>query len=404
MIADEAMAPAGMRALAVAAAALLGASWWLVEPSTTLRMGLLDVVLFIAAAAVMELLPIRLPDQRAVPTSLAVVGAAAIVGAAPPVLALIAAAGWGSARLLDRGAAPTAVVLQRAAGGWTLAGVAALGSALGPDPWRGVTEHEIAASVDAGAAAAVGVAILVGVPVLGAFARRSAARFLVRRSWEAVHANLLVGTAVSATAALGALVHPVLQHWTLPTMLIPLFAARIGLDRLAMSSRAYDQTLRAMSRLPEQLDTVSEGHGVRVAVLAREVALELGLDARLVADVVRAAHLHELGRIQLEHDGPVTQRELAVLGAGVIGESPRLARAARIVEAHGRLHDMGEVDPGCDVGARIVAACCDIDRYAPDPWSSAQRQEVVVRLVRDVGDLDVVAALTRVLDRGTAAV
>jgi HD superfamily phosphodiesterase len=138
---------------------------------------------------------------------------------------------------------------------------------------------------------------------------------------------------------------------------------------------------------------------VRVGELAREVALELGLDVATVADTVRAAHLHELGRIKLERDAPVTQRELALAGASVIHEAASMDRVARVVAAHGDLTGREAADETIALPARIVAACCEIDRYAPDPGEPGQRQEVVVRLVRDIGDLEVISALTRVLDR-----
>jgi hypothetical protein len=50
-------------------------------------------------------------------------------------------------------------------------------------------------------------------------------------------------------------------------------------------------------------------------------------------------------------------------------------------------------------GARIVAACCELDRYAPDLSDAGQRKEVTVRLVRDIDDLAVVQALIDIVDR-----
>jgi hypothetical protein len=379
----------------------IGAVWWLVDADlqVPVQLTLVDLVLFATAAAVMELLPIAQPFGRAIPASLAVIGAAAMLGAAPPVVALIAAIAWVLARLVDRGPAEAGPLLLRAVGCWTLAGVAAMGVAIGPATWYGSAPNgAVAAAVNPGAALAVVFTIVVGVPALDTIVRaRHSWRFVFRRVGEAILGNGLVGIAVASTAVLGTLVHPVLGRWTLPTMLIPLFAARIGLDRYAVAARAYDQTIRAMSRLPEQLPAVTQGHGVRVADLAAEVALEMGLDASTVADVVRAAHLHELGRIKLERDAPVGQRELARAGASVIHEASSLERVARVVEAHGDLRSEVAQDPRVGVSARIVAACCEIDRYAPA--AEDQRHEVVVRLVREVGDLDVVRALTRALDR-----
>jgi hypothetical protein len=381
----------------------LGGLWWVFEvgDELPLQLSALDLLLFAVAAAVMELLPIRLPNGRAVPTSLAVVGAAAVMGTSPPVVALIAGVGWALALLVARGSAAPVPLLTRIVGGWSLAGVVALGVALGPATWTGSAEVGAAASLNLGAAAAVGVAIVVGAPAVDVVAHiRIVWRFAFRRIAEAVEQNIFIGASVASTAVLGALVHPVLGPWTLPTMLIPLFAARVGLDRLALGHRAYDQTIRAMSRLPEQLGSVTSDHGVRVGRLAGEVALELGLDAGSIGDVIRAAHLHELGRIKVERDAPAARRELAIAGASVIREVAALDRVAGIVELHGDLNRAAPGDGEFALPARIVAACCELDRYGPDPTEPGQRHEVAVRLVREVGDLDVVAALTRIVDRG----
>jgi hypothetical protein len=389
---------------AVLAGLAVGGLWWLTDPSFGPSVGPVEIALFAVAAAVMELLPMRQPGGRAVPASIAVTGAAAILGMSPPLVAVVAAAGWLAARLVDRGGvSPTSFLIQ-ATGGWSLSGIAASGALLWSARFEGVAPAgSEAAQLHLGAAVAVALAVVVGRPVLEELVQANGPwRFVLRRLPEAVVGSWLVGLALSSTSILGALVHPVLGLWTLPTMLIPLFAARIGLDRFAVAARAYDQTIRAMSRLPEQLGTVTEGHGVRVATLARLVGLELGLDAGTLTDLERASHLHELGRIQVERDAPATRRELSVAGASVIRETASLDRVARIVEAHGDPASAGPLGAEVSVPARIVAACCDIDRLAPGTGDEADRSDALLRLVRDVGDLEVVAALGRVLERGVS--
>jgi hypothetical protein len=384
----------------------LGAVWYLVgaeswSTATTFRP--VDLVVFTIAVAITELLPIRQPGGRSLPASLAVIGAAAIVGAPPPVIVTVAAAGWILAWTIHDREMTSAPLLTRIVGTWALAGIAALGSELLPMRWSGevVGAGANGVSLAVGPAIAVSLAILVGIPVLEAAGRPDSRwRYVPRRAIEAIAANWLVGIAVASTAMLGALVYPALGAWTLPTMLVPLLAARVGLDRYEVASTAYDQTIRAMSRLPEKVGTVRAKHGVRVGELARDVALELGLDAATVEATLRAAHLHELGRIKFERDESVGDRELAMAGARIIRETESLDRVAAIVEAHG---DLASLTGGPDreriigVPARIVAACCEVDRYDPDPKDPGQRHEVVVRLVREVGDLEVVGALTRVL-------
>jgi hypothetical protein len=93
--------------------------------------------------------------------------------------------------------------------------------------------------------------------------------------------------------------------------------------------------------------------------------------------------------------------QLATAGASIIRETGSLERVARVVEAHGEPH---RAAGDTATPARIVAACCAVDRYGPAPGDEGQQQEMLVRLVRDIGDLEVVAALSRVLEREAAGV
>lgn len=397
------------RVLLLTAGAAIGASWWFVA-GVDHQIGALQLVWFLLAAVATERLAIRQPGGQPVPTSLAVLGAAAILGASPVMVAAIAASAWLVGRLVGREPLELSGIVSRIVGAWALTGFASLGVLVLPLVWEG-SGSDVSASLPVGAAIAVGLAIVVGLPASEVFVRTGGRWHVpLRRAREAVMATRLVGPAVAATAGLGALVHPVLGVWTLPTMLIPLLAARVGLERLFVADRAYEQTIRAMSRLPEQMVTgpqgsISDDHGVRVGELAEAVAHELGLSERDTIDVVRAAHMHELGRLKLEAGEPATRRQLAAAGGHAVRMvSGRLERVAQIVEAHGDLTGPDAQREDLRQQVRIVAACCEIDRYGPDPIEPAQLDEVVVRLVRDVGDLDVVSALTRVLRRQRVAV
>ncbi|MCC5949767.1 MAG: hypothetical protein JJT89_15045 [Nitriliruptoraceae bacterium] len=393
------------RSLLAGAALALGASWWLVPSATVppLSLDVLDLALFVLAAGVLELLTIRTTDGREVNTAVAIVAAAAILGAAPPIVALVAVFGALIAALRLPDMATLEVLVRRALMGWMLAGIAGIGMLLGPPVWDGSSQLGTPASIDLGAAATVGVSLLVGGPLLAAVGRSQRSwRFVLPRIGDTITSEAPRQAAIVSTAVLGALVHPVLGAWTLPTMLIPLAAVRIGLDREGQVARAYDQTIRAMSRLPEQLGELDEGHGVRVAELAREVAFELGFDAEGVRRVGQAAHLHELGRVQLERPDTVEVAQLAgrpaiaAAGAAVVRRAPGMEQVAAIVAGHG---DLAAAEPEIQRAARIVTACCDIDRYAPDPRAGGQRHEVIVRLVREIGDLEIVSTLDRILDR-----
>lgn len=392
------------RVVIVVVALAAGGVWWLVPAGALppLSLDVVDLALFVMAAAILERLTIRTTDGREVNTAIAIVAAAAILGAAPPVVALIGMLGalLGAGR--GRGLPSVDALVGRGLAGWSLSGVAGLGMASGPPAWDGSSGLGAPASIDAGAAIAVAVAVLLAGPILRAIGGHRSWRHLLPRVVEAIIHDVARQAAIVSTAVLGALVHPVLGPWTLPTMLVPLAAVRIGLDRQGQVARAYEQTIRAMSRLPEQLGELEPGHGVRVAHLARAVARELGLDATAVREVGQAAYLHELGRIQLERPDsaampvPAGRAAIAAAGAGVLRRAQGLEQVAAVVAGHG---DLRSAAPDAIRAARIVAACCDIDRYAPLADDPGQRHEVVVRLVREIGDLEVVAAVDRVLDR-----
>jgi hypothetical protein len=394
-----------LRTALVLLALIVAASWWLlggIEPGLSGW----SILWFALAAAAVEPLSIRQPRGIPVSASLAVLGAAAILGATPAAVAAMAGLSWLVGRLVEKDATPDHWdLLGRIVAAAALAGLAAIGDALFPLVWEG-QGIEATAALPVGAAVAVSLGLLFGLPASQTLARtQGRRRHAWRRAREAVVATQLVGPAIVATAVLGALVHPVLGLWTLPTMLIPLLAARLGLQRLFVADRAYEQTIRAMSRLPERFDDgplgpVPHDHGVRVGDLAREVALELGLSEHRATEVVRAAHLHEVGHIDLDDAESPSKRELAEAGGRVVRQvSGRLEHVAAIVEAHGDLGGPMAADDSVGLPAKIVAACCELDRYSPDPIERGQREEVVVRLVRDVGDLGVISALIRVLDR-----
>lgn len=384
------------RALPVLLGVGAGAVAWRAGVGPEVSVASYQLVLVVLAVAVTDLLPIQPPRGRPVPTSAAVIATGALIGISAPPLAALTAAGWALARLVDRRAEAVPSLWVAVATAWLLGGLAAYGRTFG-DAWHGAPESEVALHLTA---AALVVSVLIALlPALQVSVLGERVRYPMRRIVDEIQATWTADLAIASTAVMGALVHRSLGIWTLPSMLVPLLAARIGLDRFADVTTAYDQTIRAMSRLPEQLGTVGPDHGVRVGRLARGVALELGTDAGTTLEIEQAAYLHELGHIRLEPEDRPTRAELAQAGARVVASAGDLGRVAAIIAAHGDPAALHSADADLARAARIVAACCEVDRYAPDLADTGQRQEVTIRLVRGIGDLDVVQALLAVLDR-----
>lgn len=117
-------------------------------------------------------------------------------------------------------------------------------------------------------------------------------------------------------------------------------------------------------------------HARRVAAFAVRTATELGLDARLLTDVRRAALLHDIGKLlvpisYLEKPAELTDAERRVVdehartGAAVLARSRALAPLASLVVAHHERLDGNGMFPAVSdervaLAARVVALS---DRY-----------------------------------------
>ncbi|MDX1429716.1 MAG: hypothetical protein R3282_05480, partial [Rhodothermales bacterium] len=98
---------------------------------------------FLVGAVVGELLPIRQPYGATLPMSLAVVGAMALIGTPPHVLAAFAGATWliaaVSSSAMGRGVGEWVGFPRRLLGGWTLSAVALLVSMVQAPDWMIIT-------------------------------------------------------------------------------------------------------------------------------------------------------------------------------------------------------------------------------------------------------------------------
>jgi two-component system, cell cycle response regulator len=123
-------------------------------------------------------------------------------------------------------------------------------------------------------------------------------------------------------------------------------------------------------------------HTQDVARLARDVALKLHLSNEQVDEVVRAAELHDVGKVAVPDEilfkpGPLTDQEWetmrlhTIIGQRILAASPALAPVGRIVRSsHERWDGAGYPDrlAGEDipVGARIVAVADSFDAMVTD--------------------------------------
>ena len=155
-----------------------------------------------------------------------------------------------------------------------------------------------------------------------------------------------------------------------------------------------------------------------VAGLARLVGTRMGLDAEDLDVVVRAAELHDIGKVAvpdaiLHKPGPLDEtdwsfmRQHTLIGERIVGAADALRPVGRVVRASHERWDGGGYPDGLageniPLGARIVFACDAWDAMTCDRGyrSALSAQQAAGELRDNAGtqfDADVVAALLAVV-------
>lgn len=88
----------------------------------------------------------------------------------------------------------------------------------------------------------------------------------------------------------------------LPVMIVPVLALRHGLAMKARLYENYYETVAALSMMMQRSNPNTHYHLERVAELAQEVALRLGLPAKRARLVRAAALLHDIGKIAIDEE------------------------------------------------------------------------------------------------------
>jgi two-component system cell cycle response regulator len=162
--------------------------------------------------------------------------------------------------------------------------------------------------------------------------------------------------------------------------------------RGAGKHQAHDALVQVLrEREPELHEHLRE-----VALLARHTAIELGLQSDNLDEVVRAAELHDVGKIAvpdsvLHRPGPLDEaewqimRQHPVIGQRILATVPALRSVGALVRAsHERWDGSGYPDRlrGADIplGARIVAVCDAYDAMISQrPYARPRSPESAVR-------------------------
>ncbi len=184
-------------------------------------------------------------------------------------------------------------------------------------------------------------------------------------------------------------------------------------ERASAGSQSRDVLLSALrERQPELAE-----HLVGTAALALAVAEELGLDSEQRDEVLRAAELHDTGKMAipdaiLGKPGPLDESEWefmrrhTLIGERIIASAPALVPVARLVRSsHERWDGRGYPDrlsgEQIPLGSRIVSVCDAFEAMTSErPYSVAMLPERALEELRNGAggqfDAEVVDAFERV--------
>lgn len=140
---------------------------------------------------------------------------------------------------------------------------------------------------------------------------------------------------------------------------------------------AYMQTIEILRHVVESRDKETEGHSERVALLAKELAVEMGLSPEDVEMIHVAGLFHDVGKIGIPDsillkNGPLTKEEFQTIkghpaeGERIIVSYAPFKKILNIVRGHherynGTGYPDGKVGEEISLGARIIAVADSFD-------------------------------------------
>jgi hypothetical protein len=192
--------------------------------------------------------------------------------------------------------------------------------------------------------------------------------------------------------------------WGVLLFTVPLMAACFAFARVAAIRSVYDQTIRALSAVPEIGGFVRPGHAERVADLAVAIGEQLDFGRSDLEQLRTAALLHHLGQVCLDEplgrNGPDVDR-IADAGASILRATGSLARAGHLLAAEPLPYRTSVLLPrSIAFGGQVlkIASAYD-DASGGDPTRASRALDELYRSPGYTYDGRVLAALETVLAR-----
>jgi putative nucleotidyltransferase with HDIG domain len=211
------------------------------------------------------------------------------------------------------------------------------------------------------------------------------------------------------------------NDWEVFKSICSSFATGLENSRLYAELQAtYLSTIKVLVSTIEAKDSYTRGHTDRVAMFARLIAEEMGLDKKDLETVSFGAALHDIGKLGVYEDilnkpGELTDGEWEIVrshpevGANIIRNMKFLEAACDLVRHHherldGRGYPDGLKGEQISVGARIVAVADSFDAMTSDrPYRIAFGYRDALeqlKLQTDKFDGGVIDHLVRLVERG----
>jgi hypothetical protein len=181
---------------------------------------------------------------------------------------------------------------------------------------------------------------------------------------------------------------------------LPLVLTRFAFERYAAAQMAYQQTIKALSIVPEVAGVTPLGHGERTAIYTVAICRKLGLNDASIERAATAARLHHIGYVTVDDPQEAThggdRRMLAGLGADILRQTRFLADVGDLVEGiqsdDARFHtreaaavrvaatfdDLTQGDP-----TRVEGALALVTAHQPDAYGAAAALALRMTLEED---------------------
>ena len=213
-------------------------------------------------------------------------------------------------------------------------------------------------------------------------------------------------TLLASGAFFGVVWQEMTWWWAAAVAVVPYLFAHVGFTLSERTGGSYLATIEALSRVPEVAGLTPDGHAIRTAALALDIAAEVRVPLVERTELHQAALLHDIGRLTLSHPTILrqgfTDEDVARWGAEMIREAPPLLRVADIVaHQHEPYRRPGEhYDPDLPMASKIIRVASAFDHATTDlGYLPLEALEELHRGAAYDFDPDVVAATRTVLSR-----